>query len=160
MMGEWLIVLALFAATPMESRDGIEPFAVIVSTEAEPERMTRDDAASIFRRKQTFWKGGGRIQPVNLPAGNSLRKAFSRCVLGEAPDAMEDYWRQMYFQGVLPPRVVESERAVTLFVAATRGGIGYVSSCTSDPKIVVMLTFGDVPNCPKRPADCAPLQES
>ncbi len=160
MMGEWFIALVLFATMPAEPRNSMEPFAVIVSVEAEQQRMTRDDAASIFRRKQTLWKSGGRIQPVNLPADNPLRKAFSRCVLGEAPDALEDYWRQMYFQGVLPPRVLESERAVTLFVASTGGGIGYVSSCTSNPKVVVMLTFGDVPNCPKRPADCAPLQES
>jgi hypothetical protein len=107
-----------------------------------------------------LWKDGHRIQPVNLPAGHALRRAFSQCVLGQMPDAMEDYWRQMYFQGVLPPRVLESELAVSLFVATTPGGVGYISTCTNDSRIVVVLTFGDVPNCPKRPAVCAPLQNS
>jgi ABC-type phosphate transport system substrate-binding protein len=154
-----LFGLLTFVALPAE-RAVSKPFAVIVANESDPQPMTRDDAASIFRRKQTFWKNGRRVQPVNLPVGDPLRQAFSRCILGQAPEALEDYWRQMYFQGVLPPRVLESERAVTLFVATTPGGIGYVSACSNDPRITVLLTFGDVPNCPKRPAMCTPLQDS
>ena len=154
-----LIVFADFIALPAE-HEGVQPFAVIVSSESDPGRITRDDTASIFRRKQTFWKNGLRVQPVNLPPNDLVRQAFSRCVLGQAPEALEDYWRQMYFQGVLPPRVLESERAVNLFVATTPGGIGYVSTCTNDPHVTVLLTFGDVPNCPKRTAVCVPLQNS
>ena len=154
-----LLAFVDFVALPPE-RAAAQPFAVIVASESEPGHITRDDAASIFRRKQTFWKNGLRVQPVNLPASDPLRQAFSRCVLGQAPEALEDYWRQMYFQGVLPPRVLESERAVNLFVATTPGGIGYVSSCTNDPRITVLITFGDVPNCPKRTAVCVPLQDS
>ena len=160
MLGALLVALAYFATAPVQPTGDAAPFAVIVSAQTEPGKMSRDDIASIFRRKQTFWKSGGRVQPVNLPASNALRKAFSQCVLGQAPDALQDYWRQMYFQGVLPPRVLESERAVYLFVASTRGGIGYVSACTNDPGVLVVLTFGEVPHCPKRPAECAPLQES
>lgn len=155
-----LVALVNFVSLPAATQTIAAPFAVIVATDSDPGRLTRDDAAAIFRRKQTFWKNGARVQPVNLPASHSLRQAFSRCVLGQAPAALEDYWRQMYFQGVLPPRVLESEQSITLFVATTPGGIGYVSACTDDPRIIVLLTFGDVPNCPKRPATCVPLQDS
>ncbi len=155
-----LMFLSTVFELPNEASLSAEPFAVIVAADVEGVHLTRDDAAAIFRRKQTFWKDGRRIQPVNLPAAHSLRRAFSQCVLGQLPDAMEDYWRQMYFQGVLPPRILESERAVSLFVASTPGGIGYVSTCSNDSRFIVVLTFGDVPNCPKRPAICAPLQNS
>ena len=155
-----LMFLSTLFELPTDARIEVAPFAVIVAADVDAARLTRDDTAAIFRRKQTFWKDGHRVQPVNLPAANPLRRAFSQCVLGQVPDAMEDYWRQMYFQGVLPPRVLESERAVSLFVATTPGGVGYVSTCTNDTRFVVVLTFGDVPNCPKRPAVCAPLQNS
>ncbi len=153
------IVLNLFAL-PGDAKLDATPFAVIVSSDVDASHLTRDGAAAIYRRKQTFWSEGRRVQPVNLPASHPLRRAFSQCVLGQTPDAMEEYWREMYFHGVLPPRVLESERAVALFVATTPGGIGYVSSCTKDPRVIVLFTFGDVPNCPRRIASCAPLQDS
>jgi ABC-type phosphate transport system substrate-binding protein len=155
-----LMFISTLFELPPDARIDVEPFAVIVAADVDTARLTRDDTAAIFRRKQTFWKDGHRIQPVNLPAANSLRRVFSQCVLGQLPDATEDYWRQMYFQGVLPPRVLESEQAVSLFVATTPGGVGYVSRCTNDSRLIVVLTFGDAPNCPKRPAVCVRLQDS
>ncbi len=155
-----LMFLSTLFELPPDPRIDVEPFAIVVAADVNVAHLTRDETAAIFRRKQTFWSDGRRVQPVNLPAVHALRRAFSQCVLGQLPDAMEDYWRQMYFQGVLPPRVLESERAVSLFVATTPGGVGYVSACTNDSRLIVVLTFGEVPNCPKRPAVCAPLQNS
>jgi hypothetical protein len=67
---------------------------------------------------------------------------------------MEDYWREQYFHGVLPPRVLESEQAVALFVGATPGAIGYVASCPSGLRAKVLLTVGDPPNCPRHAMPC------
>jgi hypothetical protein len=133
-------------------------FAVIVAADTLEHRLSRESASLIFRRKQTFWENGKRIQPVNLPPAHPLRRAFSQCILGQEPQAMEDYWREMYFHGVLPPHVVASEEAVILFVLSTPGAIGYVSTCPTDPRVNVVLTVGDVPNCPKPSATCTPLQ--
>ena len=135
------------------------PFAVIVADTTPHLGLQRDAIAQIYRRKLSFWKDGRRIQPANLPANDPLRRAFSECVLGQAPDAMEDYWREMYFHGVLPPHVVASEQAMLLFVLSTPGAIGYVSTCPVDARITVLMTVGDVPNCPKRNTICTPLQE-
>jgi hypothetical protein len=136
------------------------PFAVIVAAGVVDQRVSPRTAALIFRVKQTHWADGVRTQPVNLPASSTLRQAFSQCVLGEAPEAMENYWREMYFHGVLPPHVVDSEQAVVLFVASTPGAIGYVSSCPKDASVNVVFTVGDVPNCPRRTATCESLQDS
>jgi hypothetical protein len=125
------------------------PFAVIAAPGATEHRLTRESISLIFKRKQNFWENGVRIQPVNLPTAHPLRQNFSENVLGNPPEAMEDYWREMYFHGVLPPHVVASEEAVVLFVASTPGAIGYVSSCPLDHKVNVVMTFGDVPNCAK-----------
>jgi ABC-type phosphate transport system substrate-binding protein len=125
------------------------PFAVIVGPSAAEHRLTRESLALIFKRKQNYWENGTRVLPVNLPPTHALRRAFSLSVLGNAPEAMEDYWREMYFHGVLPPHVLESEEAVILFVNSTPGAIGYISGCPADRKINVAMTFGELPSCTK-----------
>jgi hypothetical protein len=135
------------------------PFAVIAAAKSPEQRLSRESVSLMFRRKQNYWEDGTRIQPVNLPASNALRQAFSQCIFGRKPESMEDYWREMYFHGALPPHVLASEEAVVLFVLSTPGAIGYVSSCPSDARVNVLLTVGDVPNCPRRNATCAPLQD-
>jgi ABC-type phosphate transport system substrate-binding protein len=141
-----LICLALAVAPASASE---LPFAVIAAPGAREHHLTRESLALIFKRKQTYWENGTRIQPVNLPPTHPLRQAFSQSVLGQQPETMQDYWREMYFHGVLPPHVVASEEAVILFVASTPGAIGYVSACPADHRINVLMTVGEVPNCPK-----------
>ena len=135
------------------------PFAVIVAAGPGTKTLSRESLSSIYRRRQLFWANGTRIQPANLPADDPLRREFSRCVLGQTPEQTEDYWREMYFHGVLPPHVVASEQAMLLFVESTPGAIAYVSACPADERIAVVMTFGNVPNCPPHPAACSPLQD-
>lgn len=154
-----LIGLCSVLAVAAHAKPDQRPFAVIVAGSTVDPTLQRNVVAQIYRRKLSFWKDGRRIQPANLPANDPVRRAFSQCVLGQPPDAMEDYWREMYFHGVLPPHVVASEEAMILFVLSTPGAIGYVSACPPDARIAVIMTVGDVPNCPKRNTICTPLQE-
>ncbi|MDR2013408.1 MAG: hypothetical protein LBQ20_10340 [Rhodanobacter sp.] len=143
----WLAVMPVHGAT-------IQPFAVILASDIDETTWSRETLSFIFQRKQNVWHNGLRIQPVNLPADNPLRRTFSLCVFGREPAAMEGYWREQYFHGVLPPHMVESEEAVTLFVGATPGAIGYVSSCPPGLRAKVVLTVGDPPNCPHHNMPC------
>ncbi|MBS1190397.1 MAG: hypothetical protein H6R10_2189 [Rhodocyclaceae bacterium] len=132
---------------PSQARAADQAFAVIVGPGAGELHLTRETLSLIFRRKQNYWKSGSRIQPVNLPAAHPLRRVFSQSILGHPPEALEDYWREMYFHGVLPPHVLASEEAVILFVTSTPGAIGYVSACTPDRRLNVVMTIGDASNC-------------
>ncbi len=123
------------------------PFAVIAAPGISERRLTRETVSLIFRRKQNYWDTGSRIQPVNLPPAHPLRHAFSQAVLGQMPEAMEGYWREMYFHGILPPHVLASEEAVILFVNSTPGAIGYISACPPERKLNIVLQVGDVPGC-------------
>lgn len=98
-----LAVSLCVAVLWIPARASGQAFAVIVAADVEELALSRENLSFIFQRKQNFWKNGKRIQPVNLPPANPLRRAFSSCVLGQEPEAMEDYWREMYFHGVLPP---------------------------------------------------------
>lgn len=134
-------------AEPSPGAAPFQAFVVVAAPGATEHKLTRDTVARIFLRKQTLWEKGNRVQPVNLPVDHPLRQLFSQAVLGDAPEAWADYWRDMYFHGVLPPHVLASEEAVALFIASTPGAIGYLSSCTLGRKLTVVLVVGDVADC-------------
>jgi ABC-type phosphate transport system substrate-binding protein len=141
-----LLVLAL--AVP-DAWAADRTFAVITAPGVAEHHPSREAISLVFKRKQKYWENGTRIQPVNLPAAHPLRRAFSQNLLGQLPEDMEDYWRERYFHGVLPPHVLESEEAVILFVSSTPGAIGYVSTCIPEHGVNVVLTVGELPICPK-----------
>ena len=45
---------------------------------------------------------------------------------------MAGYWNERYFHGTRPPPSLASEQAVLLYVARTRGGVGYVKADSAD----------------------------
>jgi hypothetical protein len=142
------LLLAALLAMPVASLHAAErAFAVIAAPGTIEHRLSRESVALIFKRKQNFWESGSRIQPVNLPPTHPLRQNFSLSILGQAPEALEEYWREMYFHGVLPPHVLASEEAVVLFVNSTPGAIGYISACPPERKLNIVLLVGEVPNC-------------
>jgi hypothetical protein len=70
-------------------------------------------------------------------------------VLHKTPEELEDYWRDLYFNGISPPFVLASEEAMIRFVASTPGAVGYVSQCVADKRVVVVATIDGGPACSK-----------
>jgi len=64
-----------------------------------------------------------------------LRQQFSKVILGSAPNSQRQYWNGQYFNGILPPYVVNSEEAVIRYVANTKGAIGYIDACHLDKRV-------------------------
>jgi hypothetical protein len=86
----------------------------------------------IFQLRQRFWPDGTPAHPVNLPAASPVRETFSQAVFGESVQDMAAYWNERYFHGTRPPPSLGSEQAVLLYVARTRGGVGYVKAGAAD----------------------------
>ena len=126
--------LALAPPAPPEARreQGAAPIAVIVHAEVPATRLDAGEVRRIFLLRRRLWRDGSLVHPVNLPARSPTRLAFSRAVLRLAPRELADHFNDLYFHGTRPPPVLESERAVLLYVARTRGGIGYVSATALD----------------------------
>lgn len=120
--------------------------AVIAGAGSTVATAGRDELAAVYRRQKQF-VSGERVQPVNLPAGHPLRRWFSQQLLRQTPEEMEGYWRDLYFNGVVPPFVLASEEAVIRFVSATPGAIGYVSGCAVDRRVRVLLMLEGGPPC-------------
>ncbi len=139
-----LLGVPAWAAGPKEP--GI---SVITSSASVPTKLSPDEIALIFKRKIRLSADGRQYQPVNLPASHPLRRMFSLRMFGHNPEELEDYWRDMYFHGVLPPFVLVSEEAVIRFVASTPGAIGYVSSCLVDNRVSVLIRLESSLDCPR-----------
>jgi len=138
------LVASLWSAQAFGEESGI---AIVMAPNAVPGHVNRDELALIFKRKKRYWESGERVQPVNLPATHLLRRAFTMQVYNHTPEELEDYWRDQYFQGVLPPYVLASEEAVIRLVSTTPGAIGYVSACSTDHRVVVVLRLEGGPAC-------------
>jgi ABC-type phosphate transport system substrate-binding protein len=120
---------------------GEEPLAIIVPLSSGHTTLTKDELAAIYRRKRRYWAGPLPIEPVNLPATDRYRRAFSHLVLGQFPEEMEDYWNEQYFHGITPPYVVDSVEAALRFVEKTPGAIGYVPLCSADHRVAVLVVL-------------------
>ena len=145
----WLVAVLLFCSTVAAAEPTESGIAVIVAPEAVTPKLGREELALIFKYKRRFWDDGKKIQAVNLPVSHPLRRAFSMQVLGHSPEELDDYWRDMYFHGVLPPYVLASDEAVIRFVASTPGAIGYVSNCLADHRVKVIVRFDSGSYCPR-----------
>ncbi len=140
----WALAGGCLLAPVAQGADG--RVAVVVAAQAPAASLTLEELAQVYRRRRQF-VGGQRVQPINLPAAHGLRRFFSQSVLQQAPEDMEDYWRDMYFNGIFPPFVLASEEAVLRFVSSTPGAIGYVSACALDRRVTVLLMLEGGPAC-------------
>jgi ABC-type phosphate transport system substrate-binding protein len=143
------LILLVWLLTPGAGVHAEPGIAIIMAPGAVPARLTHDELSLIFKAKKQFWDDGRRIQALNLPVTHPLRRAFSSQVLKHSPEELEDYWSGMYFQGVLPPHVFDSEEAVIRFVSITPGAIGYVSHCAVDHRIIVVMQLDSGYPCQK-----------
>lgn len=134
------LLLLCLLLLPALSQAADEVMAVIVA-QGHGKALKKEDLALVFKRKKLFWNDGSKMQPVNLPASNPLRRAFSQAVLGATPEELEQYWNDRYFHGVSPPFVLGSEEAVLRFVAETPGAVGYISLCGADSRVAVALVI-------------------
>lgn len=139
----WVCFCAALLASAAGAVAAAEPvLAVVVPATLVSESPSEQDINLIYKRRKQLWSDGRRIQPVNLPADHPLRRRFSRAVLKLSPEALEEYWNEQYFHGLLPPHVVASESAMARFVAETVGAIGYLPYCSVDARLRVLLLIG------------------
>jgi ABC-type phosphate transport system substrate-binding protein len=107
-----------------------------------PDRRTTatvEDLAQIYLRRKRFWDDGTPIVPLNLPAGTSIRVAFSSAVLRETEPRLGEYWNRQYFYGILPPATLASTDAVVRYVASDPNAIGYVPVSVTNGTVRVLL---------------------
>lgn len=114
--------------TPALAEAAAESLRVIVHTSNPATAVDREFVAAAFLKKATRWDDGQAIRPVDLPQQSAVRRSFSASILRRSVAATRNYWQQRIFSGRgVPPPELESEVAVTEYVAKHPGAVGYVS---------------------------------
>lgn len=135
-----------------------ETLAVIVPRNHNLRQIDASELSLIFLRKKLYWADGKHIQAVNYAANNPLRRQFSLSILRSTPETQTDYWNGLYFHGISPPHVIDSQEAMLRFVADTAGAIGYIDACKLDNRVKALawinadgLVLNNAPelNCPQ-----------
>ncbi len=137
-----------WGAEPEALHSGI---AVVVGRSSVVKSVTKDGLREIYLRRQRLWQDGTRAIPVNLPPTNPLRDAFSRLVLGRSTQDTVAYWNARYFEGITPPQVLPSARAILRFLEAEPGAIAYLPVAEVDTKTCRTLLILDA--TPAAPGD-------
>jgi phosphate transport system substrate-binding protein len=114
------------------AKDGI---AIITHKSNRIVNLTTEQLQKIYTGEYTNWKQVGgpnlKITVVNREAGSGTRGAFEELVLGKLVNTSKCL-------------VQASTGAVQQTVAVTKGGIGYVSLGSLDPKAVKALTINGI----------------
>ena len=145
------VVALLFFVLPNGHTIAAEPqklaIAVVVGVGSPIRQVNVDTLRELYLRRQRLWATGERAIPVNLPADDPLRTAFSKRVLGRLPGDLEAYWLRLYREGVQPPLVLKTSQAVCAYVAVEPAAIGYVHPDAVDGKscrtLLVLSPQGD-----------------
>lgn len=99
---------------------------MVANADVDPPPADLDLVRRIFQLRQRFWPDGTPARPVNLPAASPVREMFSKAVFGQSVEDMAAYWNERYFHGTRPPPSLGSQQAVLLYVARTKGAVGYI----------------------------------
>ena len=138
----FILSLLLCSAWSMaEDRANASVLAIVIPANQSVNslKLTPEKLQLIYLRKQLYWPNGKRIQPVNLQTEHPLRMQFSQVVLGSLPIEQINYWNGLYFNGIRPPYVVNSEEAALRYVTQTEHAIAYINACNVDDRVQAIL---------------------
>ena len=116
-----------------------EPIAVVVGRSSPVTDVTTDTLREVYLRRQRVWSDGSRVIPVNLPVDSPARGTFSEEILGRSPRELGGYWNRRWFEGIRPPLVLQTAKAVCAYVAVEPTAIGYLALDDVDPETCRVL---------------------
>ena len=115
--------------------------AIVVGRESPVKTITRDTLRELYLRRQRVWPDGAPVIPINLPPSSAVRDAFSRLILGRSTQDLVSYWNSRYFEGLVPPQVLQSSAAIRGFLAAEPGAIAYMPLADVDDSCRTLLVL-------------------
>jgi len=106
--------------------------------------MTKDQVERLFMMKTKRFDNGDPAEPVSQPESSPVREKFNDKVLQRNEQQLKYSWsRKMFAGGDKPPPVVGADSEVESFVAANKGGIGYLGVAPKGDNVKVVLRLKD-----------------
>jgi hypothetical protein len=136
----FLLVWLLPVAVP---RLAFAQLVVVANAKSGVVSLNRDDVINIFLGRYRQLPSGIAALPIDLPADDPDRDSFYRLLVHWEPAQINSYWARLTFAGRTPrPHEVESAEYLLRFVAANKGGIGYLSRSQVDARVRIVFELG------------------
>ncbi len=103
-------------------------------------KVSCEDIKHIYL-KEIIFINGIKMIPVNLPANSTIRKYFRKYVLGMDEEEISLYWNEKYYEGITPPLVLKSQKAVKEFLKKVKGSIGYITKKYLDKDLKILCVI-------------------
>jgi len=115
---------------------------VIVGSDSGLNEISAKEAKSIFLGKSKKLPDGKAATPVEQPTESTNREAFNKKILKKNEQKLKAYWSKKVFSGKgKPPKQLNDDAAVKIFVNKTDGAIGYIDSKNIDSSVKTVLTI-------------------
>src|SRR5579864_772931 len=100
---------------------------IIANPSVQADSITVTELRSIFLEDKRSLNDGSHIEPVLAKAGIAHEMFLSQYI-GKSDDALRTHYRTLVFTGAgAMPKFLDSDAEIVLYVAKTKGAIGYVS---------------------------------
>jgi ABC-type phosphate transport system substrate-binding protein len=134
-----LVVVFCAVAPAGDSARRGHQFVIIVNKQNQLNELSLGKLKTIFLRRISRWPWGAAIEPLDSPAGSTVRLEFTREVLDSTAAEVAVYWiDQKATRNVSPPSVAPSIEAAKASVAAHAGGIAYIPSSAVDDRVKIL----------------------
>lgn len=137
-----LVAVVSLLAGPLSAQEA--EYVVIVNAQNPVAQMKREQASALFMTRGAKWAHGPAGAAVDQSMTSKVRQAFSREVLGQPAEGVQNYWRKRMLETrEFPPPVKASDAEVIAAVAKDAGAIGYVAGTAELPATVKAVKIAD-----------------
>ena len=118
-------------------------YKVVVNSSNPLVSITRENLSRIFLKKTTKFPNGLNASPVDLSVSSTVRRSFSKDVLGKPSSAVDAYWQQLIFSGRDVPPPQKTESGVLEFVRSNGSGVAYIpeDADTTGVKVIIVTEY-------------------
>lgn len=88
-------------------------------------------------------KSRGEIVALNQCLQCEARVAFEKSVLQQNRARLNAYWIKQHYLGIRPPKVIQSEKGVILFVKNIPNSIGYIEKSNLDNELKIIYEWSE-----------------
>jgi hypothetical protein len=109
-----------------------ETVVIIANKSVKSSDVSAADLKDVFNGDKNSFSDGSHVVPVTLKEG-PVHEAFLKKYVGKTDSAFRAAWRSLVFSGQgSMPKTFDTEAALTDYVAATPGAVGYVGKAPPD----------------------------
>ncbi|HEY7211468.1 MAG TPA: hypothetical protein VH477_14430 [Bryobacteraceae bacterium] len=127
------LFLAVTASVCVAADAGRIDIKIIANPSVRASEISRDDLNRIFLMTKSSLGATEHVEPV-LEKGGAAYEMFLKSYIGRTDSALMTYYRSLVFTGKASiPKSFASDSDVALYVAKTKGAIGYVTSDAKTP---------------------------